>query len=141
MNIASNPQTRPLFLAGSSDRRTTCSNHLKDSSSHVDRCTATPTSLSQLVTRAAMAACGNWPSSAPGNSKLCGRHDMNRLLVLLAAKQKLLVALQSLERQLDPFRRQRSEPKAVLGQRRSARKSRRRLAAESETLLAQIVCS
>ena len=62
---------------------------------------------------------------------------MNRLLALLAAKQRLLVGLQTLERQLDPFRRQ--DPDERQWTSSEAREQCAQLAAESETLLAQIV--
>jgi hypothetical protein len=64
-------------------------------------------------------------------------HDMNRLMSLLATKQKLLVGLQTLERQLDPFRRQDPAQRAWVSP--QARGRCAQLAAESETLLAQIV--
>jgi hypothetical protein len=64
-------------------------------------------------------------------------HDMNRLMALLAAKQRLLVGLQTLERQLDPFRRQ--DPAERQWSSSEARQRCAQLASESETLLAQIV--
>jgi hypothetical protein len=64
-------------------------------------------------------------------------HDIGRLMSLLAAKQKLLVGLQTLERQLDPFRRQNPAERSWASD--QARGRCAQLAAESETLLAQIV--
>ncbi len=64
-------------------------------------------------------------------------HDMNRLLALLAAKQRLLVGLQTLERQLDPFRRQNPDERQWTSS--AARERCAQLAAESEALLAQVV--
>ena len=64
-------------------------------------------------------------------------HDMNRLLALLAAKQRLLVGLQSLERQLDPFRRQNADERRWSSD--EARQRCAQLASDSEALLAQIV--
>ena len=63
---------------------------------------------------------------------------MNRLLALLATKQRLLVGLQSLERQLDPFRRQNPEEREWSnGEARE--QCARKLAAESETAAGAIV--
>ncbi len=64
-------------------------------------------------------------------------HDMNRLLALLAAKQRLLVGLQSLERRLDPFRQQNPAQRSWTSG--EARQQCAQLAVESEALLAQIV--
>lgn len=64
-------------------------------------------------------------------------HDMNRLLTLLGAKQRLLVGLQTLERQLDPFRRQNPAERRWASV--AMREHCAQLAAHSETLLAQIV--
>ena len=64
-------------------------------------------------------------------------HDMNRLLAVLSAKQRLLVGLQRLERQLDPFRQQNADERRWVSD--EARQRCAKLAAESEALLAQIV--
>jgi hypothetical protein len=92
--------------------------------------------LSQLVTERhnclrQLAELGSWQLEAVRG------HDMNRLLTLLAAKQRLLVGLQSLERQLDPFRRQ--DPDERRWSSSEARQQCAQLAGESEMLLAQVV--
>jgi hypothetical protein len=92
--------------------------------------------LSQLVTERhgclrQLAELGSWQLQAVQTN------DMNRLLAVLAAKQRLLVGLQNLERQLDPFRQQ--DPAERSWASGEARQQCARLAAESETLLAQIV--
>jgi hypothetical protein len=92
--------------------------------------------LSQLVTERhdclrQLAELGSWQLEA------VRAHDMNRLLALLAAKQRLLVGLQSLERQLDPFRRQDAAQRQWSSS--EARQRCAQLAAESESLLAQVV--
>jgi hypothetical protein len=92
--------------------------------------------LSQLVTDRheclrQLAELGSWQLEA------VRAHDMNRLLALLAVKQRLLVGLQSLERRLDPFRRQDPEERRWTSS--EAREQCARLAAESESLLAQVV--
>lgn len=92
--------------------------------------------LSQLVTERhdclrQLAELGSWQLEA------VRAHDMNRLLALLAVKQRLLVGLQSLERQLDPFRRQDANERRWSSS--EARQQCAQLAAESEMLLAQVV--
>ncbi|HEX4142900.1 MAG TPA: hypothetical protein VHY91_05060 [Pirellulales bacterium] len=92
--------------------------------------------LSQLVTERhdclrQLAELGSWQLEAVRG------HDMNRLLALLAVKQRLLVGLQTLERQLDPFRRQDADERQWISS--EARQRCAQLAAESEVLLAQVV--
>ncbi|HTU26027.1 MAG TPA: hypothetical protein VMF30_11550 [Pirellulales bacterium] len=78
-----------------------------------------------------LAQLGVWQLEAIHN------HDMNRLLTLLAVKQRHLVDLQTLERQLDPFRRQDADERRWGSD--GERQHCAHLAAESEKLLAQIV--
>ena len=63
--------------------------------------------------------------------------DMTQLLKLLSSKQRLLNGLQSIERQLDPFRQQNPAERTW---RNSAERDRcARLAADCEGLLADVV--
>jgi hypothetical protein len=78
-----------------------------------------------------LAALGSWQLEA------VRVHDMNRLLALLAAKQRLLVGLQTLERRLDPLRRQDPDQRQWISS--EARERCAQFAAESEALLAQVV--
>lgn len=70
-------------------------------------------------------------------SALIAAGDVQRLLSVLTAKQTLLHALQNLERELEPFRRQ--DPDARRWRSAVEREACRRLAAHCETVLGEIV--
>lgn len=70
-------------------------------------------------------------------SELIPQSDMGRLLSLLAVKQRLLVELQSLERQLDPFRDQ--DPDQRLWRSPADRQHCREAADRCDSLLAEIM--
>src|SRR4051812_15511589 len=63
--------------------------------------------------------------------------DMTQLLKLLSAKQRLLAALQSLERALDPFRHE--DPETRVWTSAAACQRSAQIAAECEELLRTIV--
>ena len=73
----------------------------------------------------------------PRQLALVREGSMTTLLDLLSAKQRLLLELQRLERQLDPFRGQ--DPDARRWSTPETRQQTARRLAECETLLAQIV--
>lgn len=68
---------------------------------------------------------------------LIGAGDVNRLLVLLSAKQTLLERLQTVERQLDPFRRQ--DPDGRRWRSPQAREKTRQTAERCERLLGEVM--
>jgi hypothetical protein len=68
---------------------------------------------------------------------LIGEADVDRLLVLLSAKQTLLGRLQRVDRQLDPFRRQ--DPESRQWRSPAHRERTRQMAQRCETLLGEIV--
>jgi hypothetical protein len=63
-------------------------------------------------------------------------NDLTQLLKLLASKQKILTELQSIERQLDPFRAQ--DPETRIWRSAGDRDRCARIAAECETLRTEI---
>jgi hypothetical protein len=63
--------------------------------------------------------------------------ELSHLLTLLAGKQRLLLDLQSAERSLDPFRQQ--EPSGRTWRSTDTRQQCARLAADCDSLLAEIV--
>lgn len=69
--------------------------------------------------------------------ELIEANDLTQLLKLLASKQKLLTELQSLERQLDPFRNQ--EPETRVWRSADDRDSCALLASQCEAIRAEIV--
>jgi flagellar biosynthesis/type III secretory pathway chaperone len=68
---------------------------------------------------------------------LIGEGDVDRLLVLLSAKQTLLGRLQKVDRRLDPFRRQ--DPESRRWRSPADRERTRQMAERCETLLGEIV--
>ncbi|MEQ8791439.1 MAG: hypothetical protein RIC55_34570 [Pirellulaceae bacterium] len=68
---------------------------------------------------------------------LIGEGDVDRLLVLLSAKQTLLGRFQKLERQLDPFRRQ--DPESRTWRSQELRERTQQAAQRCETLLGEIM--
>ena len=69
--------------------------------------------------------------------ELIGEGDMNRLLVLLSAKQTLLGQLQKIERRLDPFRNQAPESRRWTNP--EQRQKTRQAAERCEALLGEIM--
>jgi len=73
---------------------------------------------------------------ADHQTRMIAEGDVGKLMSLLATKQKLLTALQAVETNLDPFRDE--DPEARLWRSDADRQSAREIAAECDTLLAEV---